>query len=211
MCRSFLGRRSCVLFLSSCSARGRLLLTLLLVLLLCLFLRRLQFYAACPAAGYPEGVTQPFWFQLPVLLLRWSYVCWVCGVFGALPPGPVVCAAYPAAGCPWGVSAFSDTVCLTYCCASGVGWAATLPLCYQCFSCTGWLAGVRWVLHSVSGSSHRCCDFFGRQCSSAFWLYLPLGLCWLFCRLLLRFSTSVGAVLCSLLVFPCLRVGVLLA
>ena len=33
----------------------------------------------------------------------------------------------------------------------------------------------------------------------------------LFCRLLLRFSTSVGAVLCSLLAFPCLRVGALLA
>ena len=50
VCRSFLGRRSCVFFLSYCSARGRLLLSLLLVLLLCLFLR---FPAACPAAGYP--------------------------------------------------------------------------------------------------------------------------------------------------------------
>ena len=39
----------------------------------------------------------------------------------------------------------------------------------------------------------------------------PLGLCYLFCHLLLRFSTSVGAVLCSLLGFPCLRVGTLLA
>ena len=47
---------------------------------------------------------------------------------------------------------------LTWCCAGGVGWAATLPLCCQCFSCTGWLAGVRWVLHPVSGSSHRGCD-----------------------------------------------------
>ena len=58
---------------------------------------------------------------------------------------------------PLGVSAVSDTVCLT-CCAGGVGWAATLPLCYQCFSFTGWLAGVRWVLHPVSGGSHRGCD-----------------------------------------------------
>ena len=40
---------------------------------------------------------------------------------------------------------------------------------------------------------------------------MPLGLCYLFCRLLLRFSTSVGAVLCSLLGFLCLRVGALLA
>ena len=29
----------------------------------------------------------------------------------------------------------------------------------------------------------------------------------MFCHLLLRFSTSVGAMLCSLLAFPCLRVG----
>ena len=57
----------------------------------------------------------------------------------------------------FGVSDFSDTVCLTYCCASGLGWAASLPLCYQCSSCSGWLAGVRWVLHPVSGSSHRGC------------------------------------------------------
>ena len=35
--------------------------------------------------------------------------------------------------------------------------------------------------------------------------------CYLLCHLLLRFSTSVGAVLCSLLGFPCLRVGALLA
>ena len=53
VCRSFLGRRSCVFFLSSCSARGRLLLSLLLVLPLSLFLRRLRFFAACPTAGYP--------------------------------------------------------------------------------------------------------------------------------------------------------------
>ena len=35
--------------------------------------------------------------------------------------------------------------------------------------------------------------------------------CFLLCHLLLRFSPSVGAVVCSLLGFPCLRVGALLA
>ena len=64
----------------------------------------------------------------------------------------------PCRRLPLGVSAFSDTACLTYCCAGGVSWSATLPFCYQCFSCTGWLTGVRWVLHPVSGSSHRGCD-----------------------------------------------------
>ena len=37
------------------------------------------------------------------------------------------------------------------------------------------------------------------------------GLCLLFCHPLLRFSASVGTVLCSLFGFPCFRVGVLLA
>ena len=43
------------------------------------------------------------------------------------------------------------------------------------------------------------------------WLPEPLGLCWLFFHPLLRFSASVGAVLCSLFGFPCLWVTELLA
>ena len=80
-------------------------------LLLCLFLRCLQFSAACPAAGYPLAVMQPFWLQLPVLLLRWSYACWVCGVFGAalgFQPCAVLflrrlrfCAGYPSGFLPF--------------------------------------------------------------------------------------------------------------
>ena len=75
-----------------------------------------------------------------------------------------------------GFCPFSDTVCLTYRCAGGVSWSATLPFCYRCFSCTGWLASVRWVLHPVSESSLRRCD-----CSLIdsivvlFGLYLPPG------------------------------------
>ena len=90
--------------------------------------------------------------------------CWVCGVLGAslgFLPGVVLflrglrLALLPCRRLPLGVAAFSDAVCLTYCCAGGVGWAATLPLCFQCFSCAGWLAGVHWVLYPVSGGSHR--------------------------------------------------------
>ena len=126
------------------------------MLLLCLFLRRLRFSAACPTVGYPSGVPQPFWFQLPVLLLRWSYVVgfevsWVHRLVFYL----VSCSSSGACGwrclpcrrLPLGVAAFS-----------GIGWGATLPLCCLCFSCTGWLAGVHWVLHPVSGCSHRGCD-----------------------------------------------------
>ena len=39
------------------------------------------------------------------------------------------------------------------------------------------------------------------QCGGALWLPEPLGLCWLFCHPLRRYSASVGAVLCSLFGF----------
>ena len=136
---------------------------------------------------------------------------WFSTLCRALLPGPAVLGSFPCRRLPFGVSAFSDTVCLAYCGAGGLAWAATLPLCSQCFSCAGWLAGVRWVLHPVSESSHGGCDCclggsgvvpYGSPCL--------LGLL-LVCHLLLRFSPSVGAVLCALLGFPCLRVGALLA
>ena len=52
---------------------------------------------ACPA---PE-------VDLCLLGLRclW-YVTWFSTLCSALPPGPAVCAAYPAAGCPWGFLPF---------------------------------------------------------------------------------------------------------
>ena len=108
---------------------------------------------------------------------------------------------------PFGVSAFSDTVCLTYCCAGGVGWAATLPLCSQCFSCAGWLAGVRWVLHLVSGCSHRGCD-----CSLDGSVVVPFGSNFVGCSVVSSCgSRPLWGLCCSLLAFPCLRVGALLA
>ena len=75
--------------------------------------------------------------------------CLSCSCGGALSVGFTPCAvlffqglrfdaASPAARLPFGASAFSDTVYLAYCCAGGVGWAATLPLCSRCFSCAGW-------------------------------------------------------------------------
>ena len=97
-------------------------------------------------------------------------VAWFSTLCRALPPGPAVLRSLPCRRLPFGLSAFSDTVCLTYCCAGGVGWAATLTLGYQCFFCTGWLAGVRWVLHPVSGSSHRGCD-----CSLGGSVMVPFG------------------------------------
>ena len=94
--------------------------------------------------------------------------CWVCGVLGAslgFLPGVVLflrglrLALLTLPQVTLGGYCLSDAVCLTYCCAGGVGWAATLPFCYQCFSCTVWLAGVHCVLYPVSGGSHRGCDY----------------------------------------------------
>ena len=74
------------------------------------------------------------------------------------------------------------------------------------------LLGFAGFLHPVSGSSHGGCDCsLGDSVGVALWLPFPLELCFLLCHLLLRFSPSVGAVLCSLLGFPCLGVGALLA
>ena len=162
-----LGRRSCVFFSPPARRWVGYCCASCWGLPLCLFLQRLRFSVAYPAAGYPYGVTHPFWLQLPVCSCGGAMFVGfavslvsrrVSSLVSALSPGPAVCAAYPAAGCPWGFLPFSDTVFLTYCCAGSVSWSATLPLCYRCFSCTGWLAGVRWVLHPVSGSSHRGCD-----------------------------------------------------
>ena len=107
LCGCFMMRWSCVFLLSSCSARGRHLLSLLLGF------ASVPLPAACPAAGYPSEVTQPFWLQMPVLLLRWSYVCGVCGVFrAALVFSLVPCSACgfgagsPYRRLPFGVSAF---------------------------------------------------------------------------------------------------------
>ena len=58
-------------------------------------------------------------------------VAWFSTWCRALPPGPAVGAASPAAGYPWGLLPFLTAVCLTYCCAGGVGWVATLPFCYS--------------------------------------------------------------------------------
>ena len=160
VCRSFLGWRSCVFFLS-CSARGRLLLSLLRVLLLCLFLRRVLPQVTLRGLSNLSGSSclscscgGALFVGFAVSLVRRLVFYLVpCSFSGACSLRCLPCRRFPL-----GVSAFSDTVCLTYCCAGGVGWAATLPLCYQCFSCAGWLAGVHWVLHPVSGSSHRGCD-----------------------------------------------------
>ena len=124
--------------------------------------------SSCGAGGFPRHVLLQVTLRgfrnlsgsRPVLLLQWSFVvgfavswcaAWFSTLCRALPPGPAVGAAYPAAGYPWGFSAFCVTGCLPYCCSGGVGWATTLPFYYLCF-CAGWLAGVCWVLHPGSGS-----------------------------------------------------------
>ena len=136
MCRSFLGRRSCVFFLSSCSALGRLSLSLLLVLLLCLFLPQVTLRGLrnlSGSSGLPCSCGGAMFVGFAVSLVhRLVFYLVPCSSSGACGLRSLPCRRLPL-----GISAFSVTVCLTYCCAGGVGWAATLPLCYLCFSCTG--------------------------------------------------------------------------
>ena len=69
--------------------------------LLCLFLGRLRFSTACPAAGYATFLAPVDWpalqwrlVELAVSLVR-HLVSTLCR---ALPPGPAVCAGYPWGG-----------------------------------------------------------------------------------------------------------------
>ena len=121
------------------------------------------------------------------------------------------CAAPPTAGDPSGFLPFSGRVCLPYCCAGGVGWGCRPSLVFSVLlrrlSCRCSLGSAP----SVRVLPLRLWLLFVWQCGGALWLPEPLGLCWLFCHPLLRFSAPVGAVLCSLFGFPSLRVGVLLA
>ena len=107
--------------------------------------------------------------------------CWVGGVFDAsLFLRACSLRSLPCSRFPWGFSAFSVTGCLSFCFPGDVGWASALPFFFLCFSCSGWLAGVRWVLHPVSG-----CSSWGCVC-------------------------SLGDSVITLLAFPYLRVGELL-
>ena len=100
VCRSFLGRRSCVFFLSSCSAWGRLLLGLFLIWLLCLFLRRVlpQVTLSCLSCSCSGAMFVGFAVSLEHRLVFY--------LVRALPPGPAVGTACPATGCPWGFLPF---------------------------------------------------------------------------------------------------------
>ena len=179
VCQSFLGRQSW----SSFSPPARRGVGYCWASCWCCFCA-----SSCGTCGFPQRVLP----QVTLRVLRGlsGSSCLSCSCGGAMSVGFALslvrrlvfnfesCSSSRACGLrslpcrrlPFGVSAFSDTVCLTYCCAGGVGWAATLLLCYQCFSCTSWLAGVRWVLHPVSGSSHCGCD-----CSLGGSVVMPFG------------------------------------
>ena len=141
----FLRRRSCVFFLSSCSAWGRLLLSLFWCGFwtsswgACGFRRRILPQVTLRGFRNLSGSSCLSCSCGGALLLGWRSLVrrLVFCLCHALPPGPAVCAAYPTAGCPWGFSDFSVTGCLTYCWPGGVGWATSLPLYFLCFSCTG--------------------------------------------------------------------------
>ena len=162
MCGGLSGAAELCRLLSSCSARGRLMLCLLLGFasvplpaapsVFCgVSCRRLPFggYAtflapvACPA---PAVELCLLGLRCLSGVARFSPLCqlflWVLRL--ALRPLPQVTLG--------GFCPFSDTVCLSYCCAGGICWSATLLFCYRCLSCTGWLAGVCWVYTLCQGA-----------------------------------------------------------
>ena len=98
---------------------------------------------------------------------------WFSTLCRALPSGPAVCAAYPAAGCPLGFSDFSVTGCLTYCCPGGVGWVATLPLFFCASPVPAGLWGSLGPAPCVRVLPLGLCLLFGRQCNSPAWFPLP--------------------------------------
>ena len=225
----FLRRRSGVFFLSSCWVWGRLLLSLFWCGFCasswggCGWLPNVGSATCLAPVSWPTPTVDvccwvggvlvhhlvsylvPVQLPLTLLTLSWFYTflapvcwptpavepcCWVGGIFGA-SLGSLPCAVLFLRDLrfaqltlqlvPLGFSDFSVTWCLSFCNPGGVGWAATLPFFFLCFSCSGWLAGVYWVLHPVSGYTSWGC-------------VCPL-------------SASVF----TLLAFPSLRVGELLA
>ena len=165
VCRSFLTWRRFVFFLSSCSIVEPLACVCFCASSCgtCCFpqrvlpqvtLRRLRNLSSSSCLSCSCGGAMSVGFAVSLV---WG--AWFSTLCHALPPTPAVLRGLPCRRLPFGVSAFSDPVCLTYCCAVGLGWAATLTLCSLCFSSTGWLARVCWILHPVTGSSHGGCDY----------------------------------------------------
>ena len=131
----------CVFFLSSCSAQGRLLLSLCLEFASVPLPASPAVFRGVSCRRFPFGGSATFLapvacpapaVEICLLGLRClSCSAWVSTLCTALPPKLAVLRGFPCRRLPFGVSAFSDTVCLTYCCAGGIGWAATLPLCFS--------------------------------------------------------------------------------
>ena len=210
VCGSFLGRRSCVFFLSSCSARGGLLLSLLLVLLLCLFLRRLRFSAACPAAVYPWGLSHlsgssclscscacgvAFSLRMPILHFDLRLRLLALWVFAAdlIPGCPCVCV--------WVLSGAAE-LCLLSLLLLGTGWAIVEPL-----------TGVVSVPLPAAPAVFRgvSCRSLPLGVKPPFWLQLPVlllrwsSVCWA-CGV---FGASLGFLPCAVLFLRGLRFALL--
>ena len=193
-------RRSWVLLLSSCSARGDV----------CCTSSWVSFCASsCGACGFPRRV-------LPQVPLG-GYLTFLA---------QDACPAPAVELCLWGLRYLSCGACLALCRAlfpPPVVYVASLPPVTLQGFCPFWPCLPALLLHwwRVLGC-HPALVFSGlflhrlpcrcsldsapcvrglplwlslllfHLCGGALWLPKPLGLCWLFCHLLLRFSASVG-------------------
>ena len=179
----FLRLRSCVFFLSSCSAWGRLLLSLFW----CGFCA--SSWGAC---GFPRRVlplvtlsgfrnlSGSSWLVCSCsgdLLLSWRCLwcaTWFSTLCRALPLGPAICAASPAAGYSWGVfflfcHRVPDLLLLWWRRLGGNPSLIFSVLLLRRLACRGLLGSAPCVRELPLG----LCLLFGRQCHSPAGLPLP--------------------------------------
>ena len=183
VCVGFLLRgRSCVFFLSSCSAWGILLLSLFWCCFCasswgaCDFPRRVLLQVTLRGFCNLSGSSCLSCSCGGALLLGWRCLwcaAWFSTLCRALPPGPTVCAAYPAAGCPWGFSDFCHRVpdlLLHWWRRLGGNPSLILSvLLLRRLACRGSLGSAPCVRELPLG----LCLLFGRQCNNPACFPLP--------------------------------------
>ena len=109
------------------------------------------------------------------LLLGWRCLCcvtWFSTMCRDLPPGPVACAAYPAAG---SLGDFQVTGCLSFCFTGDVGWASAFPFFFYASPAPTGLQGLAGFCTLCQSAPVGVVSALWSTVSSPCWLSLTLG------------------------------------